>query len=281
MKTRREPGCQPAPRPERYTAVTALTIVDPPSRRRWLQAGLSALLLGGAAGRPAFAQTAAADPPEPAPTHRTRIPAAARVSYRLSRSGISGSGELDWRPADGAYTLRLEGTLPIIGTLIVQTSRGGFDAAGLAPLRYTDKRLRRKELAASFDRAAGRIGFSGGQPEVALAAGAQDRLSVMLQLAAIANAWERPPPAGQAYAIPVVGARGDAQLWRLRYEGRQSVSTPDGAVDALRFLREPERPRDTRAEFWLDPTTSHLPVRVRLTDGDGDALELQRIGHGP
>jgi hypothetical protein len=41
--------------------------------------------------------------------------------------------------------------VPLLGTLIVQTSRrGGFDAAGLAPLRYTDKRLRRPERSAAL-----------------------------------------------------------------------------------------------------------------------------------
>ncbi len=171
--------------------------------------------------------------------------------------------------------------MPLVGTLIVQTSRGGFDAAGLAPLRYTDRRLRRSEQAANFQRAAGTIAFSGAAPERPLRAGVQDRLSVMLQLAAIANAWSHPPAPGEALLIEVVGARGDAQVWSLRYEGRQSVDTPDGPVAALRFLREPEGPHDTRAEFWLDPARSHLPVKARLTDGNGDALELLREGRKP
>ncbi|WP_428420801.1 DUF3108 domain-containing protein [Methylibium sp.] len=212
-----------------------------------------------------------------APTYRTRIPAAARVDYRLSRGAITGSGEIDWQPQAGSYVLRLEGRVPIIGTLITQTSRGGFDAAGLAPERYTDRRLRRGEQAANFQRAAGRISFSGQSPELPLMPGVQDRLSVMLQLAAIANAWNKPPLSGEHLRIQVVGARGDSHVWSLRFEGVQPVETPGGSVRALRFLREPENPQDTRAEFWLDPARQYLPVRARLTDGSSDAFELLRV----
>ncbi len=206
------------------------------------------------------------------------MPASARVSYRLSRSGIVGSGLLDWRVEGGGYVLRLEGSVPIVGTLIVQTSRGGFDAAGLAPRRYTDKRLRRDERVAEFDREAGRIVFSNGKPAQPLRPGVQDRLSVMVQLAAIANAWPELPAAGTVLSVPVVGAKGDAKLWALRYVGTQTLRIGENSVRSLRFLREPEEAKDTRAEFWLDPAADFLPVRARLTDDDGDALELLRTG---
>lgn len=238
----------------------------------------------GVAGT-AEATEAGAPPPPPSPpmpTYRTRIPPAARVLYRMSRSGLVGSGELDWRPeGKQAYMLRLEGRLPLIGALLVQTSRGGFDAAGLAPERYTDRRISRGEQAANFQRDAGKVSFSGPSIELPLVAGMQDRLSVMLQLAAIANAWSKPPAVGERLLIAVVGARGDSHVWSLRFEGREPVDLPEGSVAALRFLREPEGPYDTRAEFWLDPAHSYLPVRVRLTDGKGDALELLRDAKVP
>lgn len=230
---------------------------------------------------PASDPSSAATSAEAPAVHRTRIPPSAQVAYRLSRSGIVGSGLLDWRVEGDRYVLRLEGSVPIIGTLIVQTSHGGFDAAGLAPIRYTDKRLRRDERVADFDRKAGRIAFSNDKPSLPLRRGVQDRLSVMVQLAAMANAWSEPPAIGTVFTVPVVGARGDAKLWALRYEGPQMLQTSEGSVRSLRFVRQPEEPDDTRAEFWLDPQASHLPVRARLTDGDGDALELLRTRQVP
>lgn len=228
------------------------------------------------------AQTGAPPAGPAPPIYATRIPPAARVLYRMSRSGIVGTGELDWRPQGmRSYVLTLEGRLPIFGALIVQTSRGGFDAAGLAPERFTDKRLRRGEQAANFQRQAGKITFSGPSTELPLLAGVQDRLSVMLQLAAIAGAWRQPHRVGERFEVAVVGARGDSHLWSLRYEGRDAVATPEGSVSALRFVRVPEGPYDTLAEFWLDAARSYLPVRVRLTDGKGDALELLREAKVP
>ncbi|HSV70410.1 MAG TPA: DUF3108 domain-containing protein [Methylibium sp.] len=212
----------------------------------------------------------------PAPLYRTRPPPSTRLVYRLSRGLIVGAGELDWRQDGVTYQLRLEGKLPLIGTLITQTSRGRFDAAGLAPERHTDRRIRRSEQAVSFQRGAGRVSFSGGAPEQPLLPGLQDRLSVMVQLAAIAAAAPQPPPSGQTVRIAVVGARGDVAVWVLKFEGVQTVATPEGPVSAWHYRREPDSPHDTRAEYWLDPVRGHLPVRVRLTDGSSEPLELLR-----
>lgn len=209
-------------------------------------------------------------------TYRTRIPPPAELHYALSRGVLRGEGELRWQPDATGYTLRLEGKLPPFGTLITQTSTGRFDAAGLAPLRHTDKRVRRDERSATFDREQGTIRFSGRDATAPLQPGTQDRLSVMVQLAAIAEAWTQPPPAGTVFEMEVVGARGDAHRWALRYEGEQAVTTAQGTTQALKFERAAEGGKDTRAEFWLDPQAHHLPVRARLTDGDGDALELLR-----
>ncbi len=241
----------------------------------------------GASPAPGEAAAGTAGPPAagpalpPVPVYRTRIPPAARIVYRLSRGVIAGTGELDWRPQAGGYQLRLDGKLPLIGTLITQTSRGRFDAAGLAPERHTDKRLRRGEQAASFQRPLGLVTFSGGAAALPIAPGLQDRLSVMLQLAAVAAAGPQPPPPDQELQIAVAGARGDSAVWALRYEGVQTVETPDGPVRAWRYLRQPASPHDTRAEFWLDPARHFLPVRVRLTDGSGEPLELLRESSAP
>jgi hypothetical protein len=218
---------------------------------------------------------AAAALPAP-PVYRTRVPASTKLVYRLSRGLIAGTGELDWRQDGGSYQLKLEAKLPLIGTLITQTSRGRIDASGLAPERHTDRRIRRSELAANFQRAQGRVSFSGGAAEQPLLPGMQDRLSVMVQLAAVAAAGAQPPPAGHTVRIAVVGARGDAAVWVLRFEGVQTVALPDGAVSAWHYRREPDSPHDTRAEYWLDPARGHLPLRVRLTDGSAEPLELLR-----
>lgn len=219
-----------------------------------------------------------------APLPPTRIPPPTRWSYRLSRGGLIGEGSLDWAPGPQGYTLALRGELPLIGTVLTQVSRGGFDAAGLAPLRFTDRRLRRPEQAANFRREAGQplqVSFSGPSAVHSLPPGSQDRLSVMVQIAALAAAWTQPPES--PFVLHVVGARGDLAEWHLRVIGEENLRLVGGeTVRALKLLREPDGEHDTRAELWLDPAHGHLPIRIRLSDGRGEPLDLLRkTGEAP
>ena len=199
------------------------------------------------------------------PVYPTRLPPAALLRYDLKRGALGGTGELAWRPADGRYQLSMEGTafgLNVIGWV----SQGGFDAAGIAPERFVDRRRGRDLRAANFQRDKGRITFSGPQVEYPLVAGAQDRLSWMLQLPAIVEAEPAKFVPGVRIAMFVVGARGDGDVWTFSVEAMEGLELPAGRVEgALRLRREPRKPYDTLVEVWLDPARSHLPVRVRMS----------------
>lgn len=210
------------------------------------------------------------------PSYPTVLPPPIRWGYRLQRGSLAGSGELSWVPVGGRYEARLEGR--VIGINVLDwTSRGVFDAAGLAPEQYVVRRLGRGEQSAEFQRAAGKIGFSGLSTEVPLLPGTQDRLSWMLQLSAIVAAAPQRFGRGAKVAMFVVGARADADVWTFTVLGSEPVATPSGTVTAMRLMREPRKARDLRAEVWLDPARHHLPVKALLanagSDG-GDALEL-------
>ena len=208
------------------------------------------------------------------PLYRTLFPPPLTLHYELRRGAVSGTGELRWRPAGDQYELRLDGRVAGIPVLL-QISTGGFDDAGIAPLRFTDQRMRRDVKAANFQRAVGKITFSGPSTEFPLLIGAQDRLSWMIQLAAVAAAEPQRMAPGGKVALYVVGARGDADLWIFRYVAHEDVATVAGPVPAVKFAREPRGAYDTQVEAWLDPARHHLPVRARLsTSPDGEALEL-------
>lgn len=268
-------GAAPAPEPPAQAAVPAAPAAPEPP----VAQGVHAAEPDAEATRLAAGPARAAGPaPRALPPMPWRLPPPIDWRYRLSRSGVVGEGRLRWEPAEGRYRLRLEGELPLIGPLIVQTSEGGFDAAGLAPRRFTDRRLRRPEQAANFIRPPGgpaTVQFSGPSDVHTLPAGSQDRLSVLIQVAALASAWKAPP--AQPFTVPVVGARGDLSAWTLRVVGVETVR-PIGAapVAALKLERVTEDPHDTRVELWLDPGAGHLPLRVRLSDGRGDPLDLLR-----
>ncbi|MFM9917522.1 MAG: DUF3108 domain-containing protein [Rhizobacter sp.] len=214
-------------------------------------------------------------PEHPVPVYRTQIPPAMTIEYDISRGAISGTGELNWRPEGGRYEARLQAS--VIGyTLLSQISQGGFDKAGLAPLRFTDQRARKAARAANFQRDAGKITFSGPSDEFALPAGVQDRLSWMIQLPAVLSAEPKRAVTGGEVVLYVVGARADVAMWTLRCLGVETVETATGAVRTVKFMRTPRSAKDTQAEVWLDPTRHYLPVRARLTQAgdEADAFEL-------
>ena len=222
-------------------------------------------------------------PERPVPVYKTRFPPVTTIDYEIRRGGLSGTGELRWRPVNGRYEVRLEASVAGF-TLLTQVSQGGFDAAGLAPTRFTDQRLRKAARAADFQREAGKITFSRPRGEFALAAGSQDRLSWMIQLPSVLAAEPTRAAAGGEVVLYVAGARGDVDIWELRSGGTEMLDTPSGALTTVKFTRTPRSARDTRAEVWLDPKRHYLPVRARLTQGESDDaldLVLRELRSGP
>ncbi|MEO7007528.1 MAG: hypothetical protein ABI156_00135 [Caldimonas sp.] len=208
------------------------------------------------------------------PLYRTRIPPPATLHYTLRRGSLRGNAEMQWRPTAEGYALRLDGSIAG-ATVLSQTSEGGFDAAGLAPLRYTDRRQRRQLLATNFQREAGKISFSGSSNEFALRRGAQDRLTWMLQLAAVAAAEPERLVPGGVIEIAVAGVRGDVAVWAFRCAGVESVDTEAGPLPAVKLVRESAGPYDTTVAVWLDPQRDYFPLRVLLRSAnDAQTLEL-------
>ena len=273
----------PAPaRPQRVAAHAAgsrvrqtAVAVAPPA------APLDVAPAGESAGVEAEHALAAPEPEltaKPIPTYPTTIAPPFTLLFDVRHGASIGRAELHWRPAGDAYEAQLTAILGEVRWL-QWTSRGGFDAAGIAPLRFTDQRRNRSAQAANFQRSAGAetqtISYSGPAVRYPLHAGAQDRLSWIVQLPAIVQARGSAPNGGDTITMFVSGARGDADVWVFTVIGTEPHDSALGMIDALKLVREPRRPYDTRAEMWLDPARQHLPVRLRLTHAPhGDALEF-------
>lgn len=260
---RREP--EPAPEPATPPPADPASAVPP---------SLPEARVAAAASAPAASTAGSEADGAPPPLYATRLPSAGTLRYELRRGRLTGSGELLWRPEGGRYSLRLEGS--VVGlNVLTQESTGTLDANGLAPERFTDRRARRPMVAANFEREAGRIRFSGPSTEVPWQPGVQDRLSWMMQLAAVAAAEPQRLAEGERIVLQVVGARGDASGWAFRSLGPDALTLFGERVDTVHLLREPRHPYDTRVEVWLDPAREHLPVRATMGTADEDLLELR------
>lgn len=213
----------------------------------------------------------AAEPVAPPPArdaeakvYPTRIALSFTVLYQMQRGGIRGSGEFAWKRTGDAYEAHLKGTVAGLA-LLNWASRGGFDAAGVAPERYVEKRLTKSAREATFVRSESRIDFSGSAPDIPLVPGAQDRVSWLVQLQAILTADPAKAKAGGRVVIPVVGTRGRAETWIFEAAGAESIKTPAGTLRTQKLTRALRKPDDTRAEVWVEPARQFLPVRIRLT----------------
>ncbi len=218
------------------------------------------------------------------PIYPTRIARSFSLIYQMKRGGISGSGEFSWKRTGDGYESHLKGT--IAGFAVLNwVSSGGFDASGVAPARYLERRLGKSDREAIFRRDAALVDFSGVSPDIPLLPGTQDRVSWMVQLPAILAADPTKAKAGARVAMYVVGVRGRGETWTFESAGAETIKTPAGTIRAIKLTRAVSASRkaeDTQADVWVDPARQYLPARIRLAVPPFDAaLELNLADAGP
>lgn len=187
------------------------------------------------------------------------------------RKGLNYSARslLSWQHDAQTYSARTEVSAFLLGSRS-QLSTGRLGAGGLMPERFTDKS--RTETAAHFDTVTGRIRYSRNTPDVPLLPGAQDRVSVILQLGLLLNTRPDGFPPGQRVRVPVSNTT-TTEVWQFEVEAQENLSLPAGTVMARKLVRSPRKEFDQRVEIWLAPALRHLPVRIRITDANGDFVD--------
>ncbi|SDP18151.1 Protein of unknown function [Paracidovorax cattleyae] len=196
------------------------------------------------------------------------------VSGEVKKFAYRANATLAWRHDDAGYEARQEIKAFLLGSRS-QASSGLVTPAGLQPRRFADQA--RREQTADFDFGAGRATFSTGAAPSAIAAGAQDRMSVFIQLGALLAAAPERYPDGTRITFTTVGPR-NADRWTFTIEGTETLDLPVGPTPALKLERLPRRDGDQKAELWLAPSLGFLPARIRLTQGNGDFADLQLSG---
>jgi hypothetical protein len=233
--------------------------------------------------QPAAAGHAAPDAPDAPPEsagaapvqmpgrYRVRMPDAVHLSYAVTRQAPgaapvpAGSASIDWRSDGAHYTLAVDG---VLGRL---SSEGASGDAGIVPRRSGEERH-----GAAKDDAMPLVPF------VEDALGAQDRASVLMQLAGIGlgEPDQITRQVGNDLEIVVAGADG-AVIARYTVMGLEQVPTELGDIGAWRLAQAAPAGQD-RLELWLAPGRGWLPVQLRVTRPDGSASTqtLTRIEPG-
>lgn len=225
-------------------------------------------------------QTAETEPPapreQPAVPHKIVVPAPARLLYdvtaQLHGARLNGEAQLRWQHDGEKYEARLE--IRALSVLLrSQISTGSIGPAGLVPERFVDRT--RSERVVAFDHEHRRIVFDDGALEAPLEPRAQDRLSVTLQLSSMLAGDPAAFARGATIALQTAGAS-DAEIWHFTVKREETLPFSSAELRSLKLERDPRREGDQRIEIWFAPLLGYLPVRLKLTQPDGDFVE-QRL----
>ena len=242
---------------------------------------------------PAAASTAVAEAvlPTPEPAQSTSAAASSeaglpppaftaqnsgRHSYKVifTKSGNSNQGKADvqWQHDGEKYALSMSASLLII-EVFAWKSVGLLSPAGLLPERFSDKRYRKSEVAAHFDRTQGKITFSANTPEASLLDGAQDRISIIWQIAGMLAADPKKYQPGTAFSLQTVSST-EAAPWLFTVNEPETLNLETGSQIAQRLTRNPRREFDQKIELWFVPAMNYLPARFRFTETNGDFVDV-------
>jgi hypothetical protein len=206
---------------------------------------------------------------------RVDVPPPATLRYDVTAQvhgvPVQGHSSLAWEHDGSSYQAVFELDAPGLPARR-QSSRGQVTATGLEPLRFGEQL--RGEQAAHFERETGRVSFSNNRPPVPLLAGAQDRLSVLLQLGAVLAADPRRAEPGTVIAVQTATTR-EAEAWAFTVEQADTLRLPGGEMTTVKLVRPPRGEYDQRMELWLAPGKAYAPVRLRLTQPNGDWVDHQ------
>ena len=238
-----------------------------------IAAAAGATLLAGAAQ----AQDAAgAALPVPPPKRLLYEVKAESKGFPIS---LSAKGELLWAHDGKNYDARMEISHFLLGTR-VQTSKGAITPRGLEPLRFGDKTRKESEVAAHFQRDKSKVSFSANTPDAALEPGAQDNLSVFMQVAALLGAHNGRFPGGASASFQAIGPR-SAETWVFKIVQSETLKLPGGELQTVKLTRDPVNENDARAEMWMAPSLGYLPARIRLSSKDDVVDQLWRSTQNP
>jgi len=219
-------------------------------------------------------QTAALQAPPSSDTPKLQLPGSVRLKYELSGQSrglnYSANAQLSWHNESQRYEARLLISGLLILTPRLSVSVGELGPQGVEPRRFSDKA--RSEQATHFQPERGRIVFSNNAPEVPWQTGVQDRLSLFFQLAGMLAGDPERYVAGTQVRVPTAGSR-EVDTWTFTVTGTPTLVLPSGEQATVALRREARRAYDQTIEIWFAPNLGHLPVRMRITQGNGDVLD--------
>ncbi|MDH4191697.1 MAG: DUF3108 domain-containing protein [Betaproteobacteria bacterium] len=198
-------------------------------------------------------------------------PARVEIAYQMLRNGSHVADVVTRLEHDGKSYVLTEawqgrGIFSLLGEA-KRTSRGSVAASGLVPEAFLDERRGSAWGEALFDWRAKVLTMrhKGESHQTPLAEPVQDRLSVLF---GFAFAF----PATNPFTLYSTDGRGvSTNVYDLA--GRAPLTTPAGEFATLKIAKRRDRPDDRTTEIWLAVDRYLLPLKVVVTEQDGERLE--------
>ncbi len=191
------------------------------------------------------------------------------------------NGTLVWANQGEHYSASFTISAFLVGKR-TQTSSGSIGPHGLQPEHFAD--TWRGEKSADFHRqdhadpaaVQGSVQYSNGNTEQPLMPGAQDQVSVFVQLLSLFNAQPHPP--GSTIQLQVSDHR-RASIWTFRVDPEETVYAVGNPHQAIKLTQVRTAGQQKLIEMWLAPWKSpsgqsvYLPLRMRISEDNGNFVE--------
>ncbi|RQR27105.1 DUF3108 domain-containing protein [Burkholderia sp. Bp9143] len=268
---------KPAPSPEPVlTSTQTAEHGEPPPAAASAASGTA-----GASGTQAASAGGASDAATPGPATsgvKFAAPPPGDLQYDTFYNGMQNMiGTIHWRTDGRTYDLSVSMPVPFVGPFTYR-SEGRIDAFGVAPDRYVEKRGKRPEDIAIFNREIHQVVFTRTPNNAPLPDGVQDRFSMLMQLSGLLRGNPSAYQPGVTQQFFVID-NNNGETWPITVIGDEDVQTQAGIIRARHFMRLPRREGDTRRiDMWLAPSLGWLPARLVQSEPNGSQIEL--LWHG-
>lgn len=190
-----------------------------------------------------------------------------------------GAGKILWHHDNKNYTMQIQLGVDVLFTTIDlynMHSEGVIGETGLQPIKTTESRRTKDSTTTHFNYDTKSISFSADPTMIPLLDGAQDKITVLMQLASFGNANPAQFEAGKEFVIQV-GEEKEAHLHQFLVLDKETIASPLGQLKTWHLVRPP-RPGlySSRIDVWLAPELNWLPVQIRNTEANG-AVTTQTI----
>jgi hypothetical protein len=201
-------------------------------------------------------------------------PSDTRVSYQLTgnyRGPLYGSARVQWQREQSRYQVRVDLRMALVlGVSMI--SQGEVSDTGLRPQVYEERFLGSVRRVAFDD---GRVKFHDGSQVLAPPA-LQDTVSQLVELSHRFSSGREALKVGAQVNVWLARPQGMA-WWTYDVTEEEMLMTPElGPVSAFHLVPRPiTNPSGViTAELWFAPSLQYLPVRLRISLGSGNFVDL-------